>query len=115
MLSTLVLWLLYAVFLKVAVGVATDVDARTNSLGRAFVTAAVLSIGQGLLAKVGGILLLLWPIAWLFIIKRSYEIGWGRSILVWLALVLMAIAVVFLLLIPLGLMAAVGGALVLTL
>jgi hypothetical protein len=106
MLPTLILWLVYAVFLKLAVGLATDVDARANSLGRAFVTAAVLSIGQGLLAKVGGIVLLLWPIAWLFIIKQSYEIGWFRSILVWLSLVLLAIAVVFLLLIPLGLMAA---------
>lgn len=108
MLSTLVLWLVYAVFLKLAIGLATDVDGRTNSLGRAFVTAAVLSVGQGLLAKVGGIVLLLWPIAWLFIIKRSYDIGWGRSILVWLALVLMAFAVIFFLLVPLGLMAAVG-------
>jgi hypothetical protein len=108
MLSTLVLWLVYAVFLKLAIGLATDVDARTNSLGRAFVTAAVLSVGQGLLAKVGGIVLLLWPIAWLFIIKRSYDIGWGRSILVWLALVLMAFAVIMFLLVPLGLMAAVG-------
>jgi hypothetical protein len=115
MLSTLILWFLYAVFLKVAIGVATDVDARTNSLGRAFLTAAVLSLGQGLLATVGGIVLLLWPIAWLFIIKRSYSIGWGRSILVWLALVLMAIAVIFILLIPLGLMAAAGGVLSLSL
>lgn len=106
MLPTLILWLVYAVFLKLAVGLATDVDARTNSLGRAFVTAAVLSLGQGLLAKVGGIVLLLWPLAWLFIIKQSYAIGWFRSILVWLSLVLLAIAVVFLLLIPLGLMAA---------
>lgn len=111
MISTLVLWLVYAVFLKLAIGVATDVDARINSLGRAFVTAAVLSIGQGLLAKVGGILLLVWPIAWLFIIKRAYDIGWGRSVLVWLALVAIGIAVVFLLLIPLGLMAAVGSVL----
>jgi hypothetical protein len=109
MLPTLILWLVYAVFLKLAIGVATHVDARTNNLGRAFVTAAVLSIGQGLLAKVGGIVLLLWPIAWLFIIKHTYDIGWGRSILVWLALVAMAFAVVFLLLVPLGLMAAVGG------
>ena len=106
MLPTLILWLVYAVFLKLAVGIATDVDPRTNSLGRAFVTAALLSIGQGLLAKVGGVVLLLWPIAWLFIIKRLYEIGWGRAILVWLALVLLAFAVVFLLLIPLGLLAA---------
>lgn len=111
MFATLILWFFYAVFLKVAIGVATDVDPRTNSLGRAFLTAAVLSLGQGLLTGIGGILLLLWPIVWLFIIKRSYEIGWGRSILVWLALVAMTIALVFALLIPLGLMAAVGGAL----
>jgi hypothetical protein len=102
MLPTLILWLVYAVFLKLAVGLATDVDTRINSLGRAFVTAAVLSIGQGLLAKVGGLVLMLWPIAWLFIIKHTYDIGWWRSILVWLALVLIAAAVVFLLLIPLG-------------
>lgn len=115
MLSTLILWLVYAVFLKLAVGLATDVDARTNSLGRAFVTAAVLSVGQGLLAKVGGVLLLLWPIAWLFIIKQAYEIGWGRSILVWLALVAIGIAVVFLLLIPLGLLTAAGSVFALSL
>lgn len=115
MLPTLILWLVYAVFLKLAVGLATDVAPRNNSLGRAFLTAAVLSIGQGLLAKVGGVVLLLWPIAWLFIIKQAYEIGWGRSILVWLALVLLAFAVVFLLLIPLGLMAAAGSLLVFSL
>jgi hypothetical protein len=109
MFATVILWFVYAVFLKLAIGLATDVDGRTNSLGRAFITAAVLSIGQGLLAKVGGIVLLLWPIAWLFIIKRSYDIGWGRSILVWLALVVIAIAVVFLLLVPLGLVAVAGG------
>ena len=112
---TLILWLVYAIFLKLAVAFATNVDARTNSLGRAFVTAAVLSLGQGLLAKVGGLVLLLWPIAWLFIIKHAYDIGWGRSILVWLALVLLALAVVFFLLVPLGLMAAVGGVFALTL
>jgi len=115
MLGTLVLWLVYAVFLKVAIGVATHVDHRTNSLGRAFVTAAVLSLGGGLLAKVGGIMLMLWPIAWLFIIKTAYDIGWGRSILVWLALVAMAVAVVFLVLIPLGLMVATGSAFALAL
>lgn len=115
MAATLILWFVYAVFLKVAIGVATSVDARTNSLGRAFLTAAVLSLGQGVLAAVGGILLLLWPIAWLFIIKSSYGIGWGRAILVWLALVAMAIALVLTLLVPLGLMAAAGGALSLTL
>lgn len=115
MLGTLVLWLVYAVFLKLAVAFATHVDPRTNSLGRAFVTAAVLSLGQGLLAKVGGTVLLLWPIAWLFIIKHAYDIGWGRSILVWLALVALAFAVVFLLLVPLGLAAAVGGAIALSL
>lgn len=109
MFATVILWFVYAIFLKLAIGLATDVDTRTNSLGRAFVTAAVLSIGHGLLAKVGGIVLLLWPIAWLFIIKRSYDIGWGRSMLVWMALVLLAIAVVFLLLIPLGLVAVAGG------
>lgn len=115
MLSTLVLWLVYAVFLKLAIGLATDVDARTNSLGRAFVTAAVLSLGHGLLAKVGGIVLLLWPIAWLFVIKHSYAIGWFRSILVWLSLVLIAIAVVFLVLVPLGLLVVAGGSLALAL
>jgi len=114
MLPTLILWLVYAVFLKLAVGFATDVDTRTNSLGRAFLTAAVLSIGQGLLAKVGGIVLMLWPIAWLFIIKSAYDIGWGRSILVWLALVVIAFAVVFLLLVPLGLAAVVGGVIALS-
>lgn len=115
MIPTLILWLVYALFLKLAIAFATDVDARTNSLGRAFLTAAVLSLGHGLLAKIGGIVLLLWPIAWLFIIKRSYDIGWGRAILVWLALVLIAIAVVFALLIPLGLMAAAGSVLSLSL
>lgn len=115
MIPTLILWLVYALFLKLAIAFATDVDARTNSLGRAFLTAAVLSLGHGLLAKVGGIVLLLWPIAWLFIIKRSYDIGWGRAILVWLALVVIAIAVVFALLIPLGLMAAAGSVLSLSL
>lgn len=113
MLPTLILWFVYAVFLKLAIGLATDVDARTNSLGRAFLTAAVLSLGQGLLATVGGIVLLLWPVAWLFIIKRSYGIGWGRSILVWLALVAIAFVLIMVLLVPLGLMAAVGSTLVL--
>jgi hypothetical protein len=106
MISTLVLWLVYAVFLKLAIGVATDVGPANNGLGRAFVTAAVLSIGQGLLANVGGLVLLLWPIAWLFIIKRSYDIGWGRAVLVWLALVALWFTVAVLLLIPLGLVAA---------
>lgn len=115
MFATLILWFCYAVFLKVAIGVATDVDSRTNSLGRAFITAAVLSLGQGLLAKVGGVVLMLWPIVWLFIIKSAYEIGWGRSILVWIALVAMAIALVFVLLIPLGLMATAGSVLSLSL
>ena len=114
MIPTLILWLVYAVFLKVAIAIATDVDPATNSIGRGFLTAAVLSLGQLLLSKVGGIVLILWPIAWLFIIKQSYGIGWGRSILVWLALVLISVAVVFVLLVPLGLMAAAGGALVLS-
>ena len=92
--------------------IATAVDPRTNSLGRAFVTAAVLSAGQGLLALVGGPLLLLWPLAWLLIIKSSYGIGWGRAILVWLALVVIAVILVITLLVPLGLMA--GGVLLLT-
>ncbi|MCA9648374.1 MAG: hypothetical protein H6712_06405 [Myxococcales bacterium] len=112
MAGTLILWLVYAVFLKLAIGLATAVDPRTNSLGRAFVTAAVLSAGQGLLALVGGPLLLLWPLAWLLIIKSSYGIGWGRAILVWLALVVIAVILVITLLVPLGLMA--GGVLLLT-
>lgn len=111
MAATLILWFVYAVFLKVAIGIATSVDHRVNTLGRAFVTAAVLSLGQGLLSMVGGILLLLWPIAWLFIIKSTYGIGWIRAILVWLALVAMAVALMLTLLIPLGLMAAAGGVL----
>jgi len=115
MLPTLISWFVYALFLKLAVALATDVDARTNSLGRAFLTAAVLSLGQGLLFEMSGILAMLWPIAWLFIIKRAYGIGWGRSILVWLALVLIGIALVMALLVPLGLMAATGGALSLAL
>jgi len=114
MLPTLILWFVYAVFLKVAIGVATDVRTDKNSLGRAFFTAAVLSLGQGLLSLVGGFLLVLWPLAWLFIIKRSYEIGWGRAIVVWLALVAMTIALVLTLLIPLGLIAATSGVLSLT-
>ena len=113
MAGTLILWLVYAVFLKLAIGLATAVDPRTNSLGRAFVTAAVLSAGQGLLALVGGPLLLLWPLAWLLIIKSSYGIGWGRAILVWLAsAAIIAVILVITLLVPLGLMA--GGVLLLT-
>jgi len=110
MISTLILWFVYAVFLKVAIGVATDVDSRTNTLGRAFLTAAVLSLGQGAVATVSAVLVTLWPIVWLFIIKQSYGIGWFRSIVVWLALVAMAFAVVMLFLIPFGLIAATGGA-----
>lgn len=106
MIATLLAWFVYAVFIKVAVGLATDVDPRANSLGRAFATAAVLSIGHALAAKVGAIVVMLWPILWLFILKRMYEIGWGRAILVWLALVGIAIALVLFVLVPMGLLTA---------
>ncbi len=115
MIATLILWFVYALFLKVAIALATDVNGRTNTLGRAFFTAAILSLGQGLLATVGGLLLTLWPLVWLFIIKRSYGIGWLRAILVWLCLVLLAAALVFLLLVPLGVVTAAGQVLSLTL
>ena|SRR5688572_5856099 len=107
MLGTLLAWFVYAVFIKLAVGIATDVNPRANSLGRAFATAAVLSIGQGLAVHLGAtFLLVVWPIVWLFILKHMYEIGWGRAILVWIALVALAIALVFFVLVPLGLMSA---------
>jgi hypothetical protein len=106
MFGTLVAWLIYALFIKIAIGLATEVDARENSLGRAFVTAAVLSLGHTLMAKLGAIFMMLWPIAWLLIIKRMYDIGWWRAIGVWLALVVIAIALAMLVLIPLGLASA---------
>ena len=71
-----------------------------------------VGLGSARLALVGGPLLLLWPLAWLLIIKSSYGIGWGRAILVWLALVVIAVILVITLLVPLGLMA--GGVLLLT-
>lgn len=104
MLGTLFLWFLYAIVLKVAIGVATDVTAQRNSLTRAFLTAGVLSLGHALFATLGP-LWMLWPLAWLFVLKSVYEIGWGRAILVWLALVAMTIALVTLVLVPLGLAA----------
>ena len=107
MLGTLVAWLIYAFFIKLAVGFATDVDRQTNSMGRAFATAAILSVGHTLMAKVGAIFVLLWPVLWLFILKRMYEIGWGRAVLVWLSLVLIAFALALLVLVPLGLASAV--------
>lgn len=107
MIATLLAWFVYAVFIKIAVGLATDVDSRANSLGRAFATAAVLSVGHALALKLGAVVAMLWPILWLFILKRMYEIGWGRAILVWLALVAIGVALVFLVLVPLGLLTAV--------
>ena len=93
------------------IGLATDVDPRANSLGRAFATAAVLSVGHALALKLGTVVVFLWPVFWLFILKRMYEIGWGRAILVWIALVGIAIALVFLVLVPLGLLTAVSAGL----
>jgi hypothetical protein len=107
MFGTIVAWLIYALFIKIAVGLATDVDSRNNSLGRAFVTAAVLSLGHAIVAHLGSIFVLLWPIAWLLILKRMYEIGWGRAILVWLALIAIAVALALLVLVPLGLASAI--------
>jgi len=107
MLSTIVAWLIYALFIKIAIGIATNVDGQTNTLGRAFSTAAILSVSQTLVAKLGiGLLVMLWPIAWLLIIKRMYDIGWWRAIGVWLALVAIAIALTLLVLVPLGLASA---------
>ncbi|MEM6994447.1 MAG: hypothetical protein AAF721_28285 [Myxococcota bacterium] len=104
MLGTFLVWLLYAVFLKVAIGVATDVSPQENSLLRAFLTAGVLSIGQAAVTFLGPVWIL-WPILWLFVIKSVYSIGWGRAFLVWLALMVMGAALVMLVLVPLGLMA----------
>ena len=104
MLGTLLVWFLYAVFLKVAIGVATDVTPERNSLTRAFVTAGVLSLGQAAFAALGP-LWIVWPLLWLFILKSVYEIGWARAFFVWLMLIAMAVALILFVLVPLGLMA----------
>ena len=109
MLGTLFAWLLYAVFLKVAIGVATDVSAERNSLMRAFVTAGILSVSSAAMSILGPFAIL-WPIAWLFILKSVYDIGWWRAFLVWLALVLISVLLVVFVLVPLGLMAGVTAA-----
>jgi hypothetical protein len=100
MFGTLIAWLVYALFLKIAIAVATDLDRSKNSLGRAFVTAAFLSLAHGLFAYFGSIFVWLWPLVWLVILKRAYEIGWGRAILVWLALVGIAVGLLLLVLVP---------------
>ncbi len=104
MVGTLITWLLYALILKAAVALATDVSRERNSVARAFVTAGVLSLGQAAVAVLGP-LWILWPVLWLFIIKSVYEIGWWRALLVWLALIVIGMAVVLLILVPMGLMA----------
>jgi hypothetical protein len=107
MVATLVIWLVYAVFLKVAIGVATDVAGHRNTIGRAFVTAAMLSLSLTAALGFGPLALMLWPILWLLVVKSMYDIGWFRAILVWCMLVVLAVGLVFFVLIPLGLISAV--------
>ena len=108
MFGTLIVWFLFAVILKVAIGVATAVPAQRNSVSRAFVTTGVLSLGHAVFSAAGP-LWLLWPLIWLFILKSAYEIGWGRAVLVWLALMAIGAALVMLVLVPFGLMAGLSA------
>ena len=109
MLGTLFAWLVYAAFLKIAIGVATDVSPERNSLMRAFVTAGVLSVSSAVMSVLGPFAILA-PIAWLFILKSVYDIGWWRALRVWIALVAIAVLLVVFVLVPLGLMAGVTAA-----
>ena len=96
MIGLLIVLVLQALLLRVAIGLVGGVEAEDNTFGRAFIVAAVLAGVSGVL---GALHLpgLIGAIAWLFVVKTAYDAGWGRAIVVWIALVLVSLVVASLL------------------
>lgn len=105
MVGILLLWAVNALALWVVVGLVGGVEKDRNNYADAFITSAILWLGQAVFIKLGistgGIL---WAIAWLWIVKTRYDIGWMRAIGIWVVLAILMVALFFITL-PLGLFA----------
>jgi hypothetical protein len=105
--GTLILWAISAAILHVAVSLTGRVADQKGTYFNAFATTAVLSFAGWFFAWVDvWILSLLWPVAWLFVLKSMYGIGWLRAILIWVVLVGVMVLLSMFVLVPLGLVGA---------
>jgi hypothetical protein len=113
--GTLVLWLVYAVFLKVSVAIVGGSREGDNGIVRAFFTAAILAATTAVAERSGapGIGLVAAIAGWAAV-RYIYDIGWIRAALVFVTLWLLRALVVMFVLVPLGLAAAAGLLVVLT-
>lgn len=84
MFATLFALVVSALLLKITVSLVGGAGREKNTFGRAFVTAAVLGGVAALLGVTNGgsLIALVYGIAWLFVVKSFYGVGWLRAFVV---------------------------------
>lgn len=105
--GTLIFWAISAAVLYISVSLTGRVANRKGTYFNALATTAVLSFASWFFEWVDvWILSLLWPVAWLYVLKSMYGISWLRAILIWVVLVAVMIVLSVFVFIPLGLVGA---------
>jgi len=68
-----------ALLLMLAVGTVGGVKRSDNTFPTAALAAVVLGVVGWVMAKLGVLGVVFWPIAWMFAVKSIYDIGWLRA------------------------------------